>query len=221
MTDPIIAAARFLQAHLDWLRHRSATEIQECFADIAAAARVVAGIARGPSEQKYLGPCGAIGPGPKPCCEIHNEHCEPPGDLCCYECTEAAHDMFPIPHADGSRCVLAPCDGDVYGRPDAATGTCRTCGATVNQEQRRIWLDEEVRAYAYTPSEITQAYPEIKRNTINQWASRGRLTAHGHDGNGRARYNLGDVLDLAAAEAARRESARAERERRAAARVAT
>lgn len=59
MTDPIIAAARFLDGHLDWLRHRSATEIQECFADIAAAARVVAGIARGPSEQKYLGPCGA------------------------------------------------------------------------------------------------------------------------------------------------------------------
>jgi hypothetical protein len=40
------------------------------------------------------------------CCNSHNQHCEPPGDLCCANCTEAAHDMFPIRHADGSRCVL-------------------------------------------------------------------------------------------------------------------
>lgn len=42
------------------------------------------------------------------CCEDHNEHCEPPGDLCCYECPEAAHDTFPIRHADGSPCVMDP-----------------------------------------------------------------------------------------------------------------
>lgn len=42
----------------------------------------------------------------KPCCDSHNERCEPPGDLCCHRCTEAAHDTFPIRHADGSRCVL-------------------------------------------------------------------------------------------------------------------
>lgn len=59
MTDPIIAAARFLTGHLDWLRHRNATDIQECFADIAAAARVVAGIAdRGRNPGRYAGPCG-------------------------------------------------------------------------------------------------------------------------------------------------------------------
>lgn len=40
------------------------------------------------------------------CCDSHNQHCEPPGDLCCGQCTEAAHDMFPIRHGDGSRCVL-------------------------------------------------------------------------------------------------------------------
>lgn len=41
-----------------------------------------------------------------PCCEDHNTHCEAPGDLCCGRCTEAAHDTFPIRHADGSACVL-------------------------------------------------------------------------------------------------------------------
>lgn len=25
------------------------------------------------------------------CCDMHNRNCEPPGDLCCGECTEARH----------------------------------------------------------------------------------------------------------------------------------
>lgn len=142
MTDPIIAAARFLQAHLDWLRHRSATEIQECFADIAAAARVVAGIARGPSEQKYLGPCGAdaitsgIGP-----------------------------DGYP---ADVE---ILTCDGDVYGRAGAETGACRTCGATVDQAERRAWLDEQVGGsdLAWTARGIADAL-SINVKTVREWA---------------------------------------------------
>ncbi|WP_145830911.1 hypothetical protein [Actinoplanes teichomyceticus] len=104
------------------------------------------------------------------------------------------------------------CEGDVYGWPGAEKGTCRTCGANVLQAERRAWLDDEVRQYAYTASEIAAAYP-IRRNTINQWASRGRLAAHDHNEQGRARYNLGDVLELAAGEAARREERRAARER--------
>lgn len=39
------------------------------------------------------------------CCDSHNQHCEPPSELCCRFCTEAAHDTFPIRHADGSACV--------------------------------------------------------------------------------------------------------------------
>jgi hypothetical protein len=41
-----------------------------------------------------------------PCCNLHSQRCEPPGDLCCRDCTEAAHDTFPIRHADGSTCVM-------------------------------------------------------------------------------------------------------------------
>lgn len=40
------------------------------------------------------------------CCDMHNRHCEAPADLCCHDCTEAAHDTFPIRHADGSRCIM-------------------------------------------------------------------------------------------------------------------
>lgn len=40
------------------------------------------------------------------CCDIHSRNCEPPSELCCWRCTESQHDTFPIPHADGSECVL-------------------------------------------------------------------------------------------------------------------
>jgi hypothetical protein len=43
-----------------------------------------------------------------PCCGSHNEHCEPPSELCCRDCPEATHVSFPTRHADGSRCVLDP-----------------------------------------------------------------------------------------------------------------
>jgi hypothetical protein len=38
------------------------------------------------------------------CCDLHGRNCEPPSELCCQDCTEAAHDTFPIRHADGSTC---------------------------------------------------------------------------------------------------------------------
>jgi hypothetical protein len=45
--------------------------------------------------------------GPLPCCDMHNVHCEPPGDLCCYGCTEIGHPE----HSDGGKCVLNPAGG--------------------------------------------------------------------------------------------------------------
>ena len=39
---------------------------------------------------------------PGPCCDLHNQHCEPPADLCCFRCTERAHPE----HPRGVRCVL-------------------------------------------------------------------------------------------------------------------
>lgn len=185
MTDPIIAATRFIAEQMEWLRHHPAAD--EHLDVIEKCVRRIRGVVDGPAPKRYLGPCG-------------NELA-----------TIAAYGPHPEQYVT--------CEGDVYGTVGGKTGTCRMCGAQVDQGERRRWLDDEVRQYAYTPSEIVSAYPEIKRNTINQWASRGRLTGHDVDGNGRARYNLGDVLDLAAVDAARRETDRATRERRAAARA--
>lgn len=41
------------------------------------------------------------------CCDFHGRNCEPPSELCCNECTEAAHKMGDATrgfHGDGSKC---------------------------------------------------------------------------------------------------------------------
>jgi hypothetical protein len=183
VSDPIISAARFLADHLEWLRHRP--EADEVLADIEACARIVAGIARGPAAQKYLGPCGA---------EIEVPECNP---------IRHAPDC---PEDCGNRRF---CDGDVYARETASVGRCRLCGAEVSTDARRAWLDAEVRSRAFRAVEISRAY-NINIKTIRSWINRGQLIAHGE-----GLYNVGDVLDLAAADAARKASDQARRARRA------
>lgn len=184
MTDPLIAAARFLASQLEWLRHAVDEQGQPyavaAFAEIAQCAGRLRGLVNGPAEQRYLGPCGAV---------------QPPG-----------FDQFDYREE-------AVCDGDVYGPRGGSRGRCRTCGAEVAQDDRQAWLDGEVRAHAFTATEIGRAY-SVNINTIRSWAGRGQLVEHGRDRDGRPLYNVGDVLDLAAADAARRETERAKRERR-------
>lgn len=161
---------------------RHRPEADEFLTDVEASLRVMRSVARGPVEQKYLGLCGAP-------VEVKAE----------------------IPML-GTVEYPTTCEGDVYGRPEADKGRCKTCGATVAQAERRAWLDSEVRQHSYTAAEIADAYG-LKANTIRQWLSRGLLVAHG-ELHGRPLLNLGEVLDLAAGDAARREEARAERARR-------
>jgi hypothetical protein len=195
--DPIVVAARYLAANVEWLRHRP--EVSEAYAAIEACARVVRGIVRGPAAQRYLGPCGAT-----LCWRCDHEPEDPP-------CT-------------------ATCEGDVYARDEASTGRCRTCGAEVSTAERQAWLDAEVRSRAFTAKDIADAYG-INVKTIRSWGTErqarydhsgtlvqapraAKLREHGRDRDGRSLYLVGDVLDLAAGDAARRETARNERERR-------
>lgn len=190
VADPIVEAASWLERNLEWLRHRQ--EIDSFMVDVEVCVRVVRGLARGPQEQKYLGPCGAV----------------------------EQIDVTTFGHQPGSQTMDGPaCEGDVYGRVGAKTGACRTCGAEVAQDERRAWLDGEVRSRAFRAVEIAQAYG-VNVNTIRSWAARGHLVEHGRDRDERPLYNVGDVLDLAVADAHRREAERTKRERRAAARAA-
>lgn len=206
--DHVTTAANWLTTHIEWIRHQADHEpdddgntwgADQFLTDVDAALRVLWSIARGPAPQRYLGPCGA---------EIAVEPCEP---TAAGNCTRPG-----LPECNPLTCATTTtitCDGNVYGRHGTRTGRCRTCGTEVDQDERRAWLDETVRQYDYTAAEIGAAYP-IKADLIRQWASRGLLVAHGRSRDGRPLYLLGDVLDLAAGDAARREEARAQRARR-------
>lgn len=101
-----------------------------------------------------------------------------------------------------------PCRLDIVATPGKDTARCR-CGASVVVADRLAELAVLVRGYSYTASEIAEAYPEIRANTIRVWASRGRILATG-EVDGRPTYDLGEVLDRARDELRRR----AEREAR-------
>jgi hypothetical protein len=242
--DPLTRAAKWLTGQLDWLRH--ATDEQggpyaaSVFAEIRDCASRMRAVVEGPADRRYLGPCGA----PQ---WVENLG----GEAGCRE-------------LEGP-----PCDGNVYARYGAPTGYCQTCGAQVNTDERRKWLDAEVRSRAFTAKDIADAY-EINVKTIRSWATE-RQARYDHSGTvvqaarpaklrtywrteagltvewadlvidphlegdelaerraevaaeiearGDRLHYVGDVLDLAAVDAARREQARAERARRAAART--
>lgn len=177
MTDPIIAAARFLAEHLEWLRHQPFAD--EFLGDVDAAARVMRSVARGPRDKQFLGLCGA----------------------------EVTWD------ADGNEIPRdQPCAGHVFG--DAKHGTCDVCKARWDDVEKRLArLDDVRRGWLFSAREIGDAY-EINVKTIRSWYDRGQLAAHGYDPAGVPLHKIGEVLDLAAADKARREEARAKRARR-------
>jgi hypothetical protein len=199
---PITVAAHWLTPHLEWLRHQPAHDpdhhgntwsTHQWLRDVEACARIVRGIARGPADRVYLGPCGEI----IDCC-VSTECIQGETEVCDCWCHKGEPDR---------------CQGDVYGLPGADTGRCRTCGAEYDQGERQKWLTAEVRQRAYRASELEHAYG-LTSATVRKWAERGLIVAHGHDRQGRPLYLLGEVLDVAASEAARREQARQKRERR-------
>lgn len=54
---------------------------------------------------RFIEVAGRVRPIDIACCDMHNQHCEAPSELCCVRCTEAAH-VGLFPHSDGSACVL-------------------------------------------------------------------------------------------------------------------
>lgn len=183
--DPIVMLARFLADHVEWYRHQPMAA--EFLSAMHGCAGVVRGLARGPSEQRYLGPCGAA----------------------------ELIDVTTFGQPPGSQFIEGKaCDGDVYARRGAGQGTCRTCGATVATAERLAWLDAEVRSHAFRASEIANAYG-IPVKTIRTWAERGLLTEHGRDRDDRPLYVVGDVLDLHIASRERRAEQEARREQKA------
>ena len=184
--DPIVEAAKWLSGQMEWVRH--AADGYEPYAiRVLEEIEAAARVLRSVAR----GPAERVYLGP----------------------CGADLSLFTIETGVGNG---GTCDGDIYGLPGGEKGRCRTCGAHVDQAERRAWLDEQVAERAYRAAHIADAY-RINVKTIRSWADRGRLVQHGHDGDGRPLYLVGDVLDLARQAAAHRAEAEAKRAARQAA----
>jgi hypothetical protein len=265
VTDPLIAAAQFLVTQLPWLAHATDEHggpyAASVFAEIRDCASRMRAVVEGPADRRYLGPCGATWPESDPAGG-------PDAECTCGREGQAAVFHLACPVMEAYVAARTPCEGNVYARYGAPAGYCQTCGAQVNTDERRKWLDSEVRSRAFTAKDIADAY-DINVKTIRSWADE-RQARYDHSGTvvqaarpaklrtywrteagltvewadpvidpklegdelaerraevaaemkarGDRLHYVGDVLDLAAADAARREQARADRARRAAAR---
>lgn len=210
--DPIVQAARYLAANVEWLRHRP--EVDEAYAAIEACARVVQGIVRGAAEQKYLGPCGAKVTWDDDDNELPRETpCE--GDV--YAHPGSAHGVCRACKArwatqarrawlDGQvreKAFRAAHIADAYGIP------VKTIRSWAERGQLSSWWRTE--AGLITPWIDPPLDPDLTGEQLK--ARLGEISDEIKARGGRLHY-LGDVLDLAAESAARRESRRADRERR-------
>ena len=121
-----------------------------------------------------------------------------------------------IDRAPDMRC-LGPCDVDecpawLYVPDHATVARCPGCEAEYRVEDRRAWLLEQTVDRLMTAAEIARDLPwiagvSIDRKRINRWSSDDRITRYGphpHDTRKATRFRVGEVIDLARAEATER-----------------
>lgn len=146
--DPLVMACSWLSDQLEWVRHavddQGGPYAVTVLAEIKDSASRMWGIVNGPGARKFLGPCGqrlcSL------CGEVEDHHvCE--GDI-----------------------PVWTCEGDVYGRPGADKGRCRTCGAQHDQEPRRRWLDDQTADMVAPARDIAHAL-SLPVKTIRTWAT--------------------------------------------------
>lgn len=103
------------------------------------------------------------------------------------------------------------CQADLYARPDAATVKCRACGTTYDVVQRRQWMLDAIDDALFHAAGLAHVLTSLgwacTAERIRQWASRGRVVAHGCDGQGRPVYRVSEVREKLA-DAKRREEER-------------
>jgi hypothetical protein len=211
--DPIVVIAERLMQHLEWWRHRP--EVDEFLTDVDACARVVAGIARGPAAQRYLGPCGAelasiaaYGPHPE-------------------QFVVCNGDIYAREGASVGRCRTCGAEVasqdrrawlDAQARSHAFRAAQLADAYGINDKTIRSWAFRgHLKSYWRTEAGLTVEWadpviePDLEGDAL---AEREAEVAAEIKARGPRLHYVGDVLDLAAADAARREEGRARRARR-------
>lgn len=170
--------SRFLLTHLGWLRRRE--EAGDVHRKVThAMSRLRGAIDPRRTEKRSWGLCGSV---------EYDEHTGQP--------------------AAGS----VPCPAEVRAWRNARRAVCTACGTSHElNEERRLWLLEVARGELMYVAQLSQTLEVLGEHvadpTIRSWVSRGRLEEHSRDSQGRALYLVGDVIDLARAEAVRQAEA--------------
>lgn len=96
------------------------------------------------------------------CCDMHNRHCEPPGDLCCFGCAEAGHPRHPV----GIPCVLEV-DDLVAARPLPRIESADAPNLMTNEAGERFFPDNPDDAAYFAEHHGARAvHPEAGRRWL-------------------------------------------------------
>jgi hypothetical protein len=240
--DPLIRACSWLSGQMRWVRHaiddQGGAYSVEAYAEIADCARRIRGLVNGPTDQKYFGPCGGD--------RMHEdgcgaEMCFPDGydelaDV--IECTCWCHggepgtckgDTYGWPGAEQAACKTcgrqvsqaerrAYLDGEVRQHAYRAVQIDEAYG--VDAGQIRVWAARgNLRSYWITEAGLTVEWTDPALDpalTGEELKTRLGEISDEIQARGPRVFYVGDVLDLAAAQAVRRAEAQAKRARRAA-----
>lgn len=92
-----------------------------------------------------------------------------------------------------------PCGTDLYARPEVPKVKCRGCGDDHEVSDRREWMlaaiDDTLFPAAHMAHVLTSLGWPCTQGQLRQWASRGRVVAHGVDGQGRPVYRVSEVRE--------------------------
>lgn len=92
-----------------------------------------------------------------------------------------------------------PCGTDLYARPEAPQVTCRGCKAEYRVSDRREWMLATIDGTLFHAAAMAHVLTSLgwpcTQGQIRQWASRGRVVAHGVDGQGHPVYRVSEVRE--------------------------
>lgn len=200
--EPLTVAV-WLSRHVRWLRHHAAgaAAVREIHIAVNDIIRIIDPVA----DRTYVGPCTAVPLEPGDCtCDCHERCRGQQRKLCASPSCKAMH---------GEEI----CARDLYATESDVDVVCPDCHQRYDVAVRRAWLLEEAHEILGTATEISQALTRLEQpctpEKIRKWKERGRLVVRGEDPRTHApMFRVGDVRDLldqAAAAAARRDAQKA------------
>lgn len=108
------------------------------------------------------------------------------------------------------------CDAPLYARPGARAVQCRDCDAdptdvTTQRDAMLAAITDQLVTATQAADILTRLAAPLSAELVRQWATRGRLAAHGRDVHGHPLYRVSDVRELLIAKLEREQRAQEKR----------